>query len=354
MKAIIRKQIDKYNEPMVTSSSTPPTSSPPSPPSSPSTPTISSMTPTSASSSSPPSQSSPITKKRKIIPNPLNITDADNIKKSIIRDEKIGKGGFGSVTLNHLSLVEKKQDAEHYKEELQTYIALYDKCKQLADKRFKNIFPDIYMYDDNEHVIYMEYLTILEDLKGDEKDIISDCYPTILLTIMTFNHFMNLSHQDIKPKNIGISKDGTIKLFDFGLTVKLGNVSTNRTSYYYPFHLVNLENGKVIPKSTQTSMILYVLLNKDVFSCSYYDIFSFGVMLFDAVFNAHPFSNVSVKEPASYDKYMISYVKFPEKLHMLSDNTNINNMFMQLLYSRAGDTIDGDSILATLRNMRTA
>ncbi len=336
MKAIIHNKIDQYanNKPQKQpSTSTSDTS--------PSTSTTSS--PSSTTTSPPP-------KKSKTMPEPINITDAENIKKNIIRDEKIGKGGFGSVTLNHLSLVEKKQDPTHYKEERDVYLALYDKCKQLQDPRLKNIFPDIYMYDDKASVIYMEYLTLLEDLSGGDKDIISDCYPNIFLTIISFNHFMSLSHQDIKPKNIGISKDGFIKLFDFGLTVKLGDVSTNRTSYYYPFHLVTINDSKLIPK-TQTYMILHVKLQNDMFICSYYDIFSFGVMLFDAIFNVHPFSNVQVKEPQSHEKYMIEYVKFPNKLELLSDNINVNNMFMQLLYSKAGDTIDGNAILETIRQL---
>ncbi len=291
---------------------------------------------------------------------PTDITEMENIRKNIQSGQVLGKGGYGQTVLSRLTMASKTQKLEDHQFELDIYLKLYKIVADTRKRALKNLFADVYFYDnDPSHpVIHMEFLQLFKTLTSDPANsrnpkFIRDCFKPTFLTIVAFNHHFRYSHQDIKPHNLGISKMGNIKLFDFGLSVPLGEQSTHRTANYYPFHLVEPGPGGAdgpkwveAPEFKGKKYITKVKLGGETLDASTYDLFSFGVMLFTQIFNKHPFRPVEEKNKVAY---MDAFREFNVRLRELNDNVELTSALESLLLiTPEGGEIDGDKIVGVI------
>jgi serine/threonine protein kinase len=141
------------------------------------------------------------------------------------------------------------------------------------------------IYDAGEHdgmfYIAMEYIEghTLQDLLKREKVLPVEKITGIIRQVCTgldFAHARGIIHRDIKPANIMIQNDGTAKIMDFGIA-KFGGTGMTST-------------GQVV--GTPNYMSPEAVKGRTVDGRS--DLFSVGVMLYEMLTGARPFSGETV------------------------------------------------------------
>ena len=147
--------------------------------------------------------------------------------------QKIGRGSSGNVYKalnkedNHIYAIKQslsKENDDLIKNEINVYKAINNKCDNIC--KFFDFFQA-----KNEYGIdclgieleYCEYGSIREIIKKGEKmniiinEIELSCIIYYVLKGIKFLHDLNFIIRDIKGKNILVSRDGGIKLCDFGI-----------------------------------------------------------------------------------------------------------------------------------------
>jgi serine/threonine protein kinase len=119
-------------------------------------------------------------------------------------------------------------------------------------------------------------------------------YPTTLKVAKTLAdtlHYLHyevhpdatIMHRDLKPQNIGITSDGTLKLFDFGLSR-----CVKRRSYSTEAYLMSGETGSLC------------FMAPEVFRCAPYtekvDVFSYAIVISTISRNKYPYVRYSSAE----------------------------------------------------------
>ena len=207
----------------------------------------------------------------------------DNIPPGTIIDgkykieEKLGKGGFGTVYKAWYENLDEyraiKVISTEYYDDKEVIADLKSEAKKL--NRINDIhvvrFYDVHLDGDFKY-IDMEYVDggDLVDLKLSypDKKVPEDKVLDIARQFaqgMTKIHEQHIIHKDIKPQNVMLTKDGTVKIMDFGIAEqfrssrsRLKHASRAGTPVYMsPEHLIGEDVGKEA------------------------DIWSFGVMLYE-------------------------------------------------------------------------
>jgi len=201
--------------------------------------------------------------------------DDDNYK--IIKP--IGKGGMSTVylakdkNLDRLVAIKLLHPAMSSDEKNRERLKI--EALAIARINHENIV-NVYNFvnkDDNSYIV-MEYIDghTLSDFI--EKNPINN--PELLLSLflkilkgIDFSHKKNIIHRDIKPENVMISKDGAIKIMDFGIASIIGEVHNLTTTgsimgspmFMSPEHLTD---EKIDKQSDLFSLgiILYWMLTK--------------------------------------------------------------------------------------------
>ena len=224
--------------------------------------------------------------------------DLESLPKGFLLDNrykietKIGTGGFGTVykawddnldTTKAIKVISK----EFYNDE-EVICDLKQEAKLLYKLEHKNIvkFHDIHL-DGNIKYIDMEYIDNgnLVNLKlrssgkkVPEKEVIEIVKQ--IIAGMKHIHSQNIIHKDIKPQNIMLTKNGTVKIMDFGIS------ETFRSS---------MSRLKETSRSgTPAYMSPEQLIGKDVGKES--DIWSFGVMLYELLAGKQLFTGKTTSE----------------------------------------------------------
>jgi serine/threonine protein kinase len=181
-----------------------------------------------------------LAKKRELAIDPINILNARYLVGKVL-----GQGGFG-ITYFAKDMVENKfvaikecaPDSYVYRDE-NLYIVIKDGCREGFEeckKKFQREISTLYRLRGNPYIVnvvdyfsenntdyfVMDYIdgVTLKYLANAQGGTIS--YPNALLILLYIGstilevHRNNYIHRDISPENIMISKDGKIKLIDFG------------------------------------------------------------------------------------------------------------------------------------------
>ncbi len=194
--------------------------------------------------------------------------------------KSIGKGGMAHIytaiqgSLDRIVVV--KQLKRELDSEAQTRFKREAKiCANLHHKNIVEIYD--YFREGREHYLVMEYIEGLSLADVIEKE--APLHPILAASIareicqaLACAHKNGIIHRDIKPKNILISKEGIIKLTDFGVArdIDAPDLTTTGAIIGTPFYMSPEQagGGKVGFQS---------------------DIFSAGVVLYEMVTGKKPF-----------------------------------------------------------------
>ena len=123
-------------------------------------------------------------------------------------------------------------------------------------------------------------------------------------------HYQNIVHGDIKPQNILVNVDGTVKLADFGISKMLENGSTQKL---------------VDAAGTPAFMSPELCAAAEAFSGQLADVWAIGATMYMLRFGAPPF--VSKNIMALYNKIINDPLEFPEE----NLDPGLRNLFVNML-----------------------
>lgn len=148
--------------------------------------------------------------------------------------ERIGEGGMANVYLAYDKVLKRECAIKILKADLSENPVTLLRFKREADAASKLHHPSIVtIYDvgqsGNRHFIVMEYVkgktlkSLIQQRGAIEKNEAVFIMQQILEGIVVA-HKAGVIHRDIKPQNILIKADGTVKITDFGIATTEGSV----------------------------------------------------------------------------------------------------------------------------------
>ncbi|MFT5872254.1 MAG: serine/threonine protein kinase [Clostridium sp.] len=188
--------------------------------------------------------------------------------------EKIGEGGMAIVYKAKCRLLNRYVAVKILKEEFSNNIDFMEKFKKealsvasLSSNNIVNIYDVGHERDIN--YIVMEYIKgktlkeiIIENGSMNNKQVID--YGMQIAKALECAHKNNIIHRDIKPHNILVTEDGTVKVTDFGIAKAASSVTlTNTSSVMGSAHYFSPEQAKGSFVDLRT------------------DIYSFGIVLYE-------------------------------------------------------------------------
>jgi serine/threonine protein kinase len=214
----------------------------------------------------------------------------------VIKDFKVirelGKGGMATVFLVEHQLLGstkamKVLHIEYVRNEniRKRFIA---EAKSMARMEHRNIITVTDLIDEGDTVAFlMEYVNgdTLKDYSERRGKLSTDEIRTIfgqMLDAVGYVHRQNLIHRDIKPSNFMISKDGSVKLMDFGIAK-----NTDASSAEYTQTNTGMQMGTPMYMSPEQ-----IKSSKDVGPQT--DIYSLGVVLWQMVSGKKPYDTSAI------------------------------------------------------------
>jgi serine/threonine-protein kinase len=200
--------------------------------------------------------------------------------------DKIGKGAMGEVYKGHDPVLNRYVAIKIIAETLGTDIDLVERFKREARNAAGLNHPNIitiYDFVEEEGHLYM----VMELLEGqDLKELIKCGSPVTMEQILSimeqiadglgFAHSRGIIHRDLKPANIHVSKNGQVKILDFGLVHEASSDMT--------------KTGQVMGTPNYMSPEQVQGLRVDPRS----DIFSLGAVFYELLTRKKPFSADSI------------------------------------------------------------
>ncbi len=153
--------------------------------------------------------------------------------------KKLGEGGMGTVYLANDVMLERKVAIKVLNPLLTMDTHFTERFRQEAKVQASLIHPNIislfnYFQDDTNYCMVMEYadgetLKHLIAGKGPIPEQRAIWIMTQILEALGFAHKRGIIHRDIKPGNILITKDDTVKILDFGIAKILQDKGLTKT-----------------------------------------------------------------------------------------------------------------------------
>ncbi|CAR30973.1 hypothetical protein ZYGR_0P02770 [Zygosaccharomyces rouxii] len=250
-----------------------------------------------------------------------------NLKSLSLKDfeigKKLGKGKFGRVyCVRHkvtgficAMKVMEKQEIMQYNVQKQ-FRREVEIQSSLNHQNLTKLYG--YFHDDKRVYLLMEYLVNGElykllRAKGPLDDIFASHYVYQMADALDYMHQRNIIHRDVKPENILIGFDNTVKLTDFGWSI-------------------------INPRGTKRKTMCGTLdyLSPELIASKEYDdkvdVWALGVLTFELVVNSPPFEEDS-KELTS-KRIVRGDLKFPN--HISSD---AQDLITKLLRHNSKDRI---------------
>lgn len=201
--------------------------------------------------------------------------------------KSIGRGGMADVYLAKDLILDNEEVAikvlrTNYQTD-QTAVARFQReARAMAELNHPNIVSirDI-GEEDGQQFLVMEYVD-----GSDLKKYIQDHAPLSnnevvrimeeVLSAMTLAHQQGIVHRDLKPQNILLTKDGTVKVTDFGIAVAFAETSLTQTnSMLGSVHYLSPEQARGSKATVQS------------------DIYAMGIMLFEMLTGHIPYDGDS-------------------------------------------------------------
>lgn len=235
--------------------------------------------------------------------------------------EKIGEGGMAKVYKAKCRLLNRYVAVKILKEEFSNNIEFMEKFKKeaaavasLSSNNIVNIY-DVGQEGDINYIV-MEYIkgkTLKEIIIQNgsmEFDQIID-YGMQIAKALECAHKNNIIHRDIKPHNILVTEDGTVKVTDFGIakattSVTITNSSTVRGSAHY-----------FSPEQAKASFV----------DCRT-DIYSFGIVLYEMSTGRVPYD---AESPVSVALKHIQETVVPPKQVNQNIPENLNKLILKAI-----------------------
>lgn len=202
--------------------------------------------------------------------------------------EMVGRGGMGAVYRGRDSVLDRdvaiKMMSAEYVEDEERRARFYREARAAAKLQHRNIIT-VFEFGEHDGHPYM----VMEFLRGMDLQRRMRTPPPIpldqkldfaigLLSGLGLAHQNGVIHRDVKPANVWVLEDGTVKLLDFGIA-KLGATSSTRhagvmgtVAYMSPEQV----SGRVLDGRS--------------------DVFSAGVVLYELLSGRKPFEGETVTE----------------------------------------------------------
>lgn len=201
--------------------------------------------------------------------------------------KSIGRGGMADVYLAKDLILDNEEVAikvlrTNYQTDQIAVARFQREARAMAELNHPNIVSirDI-GEEDGQQFLVMEYVD-----GSDLKKYIQDHAPLSnnevvrimeeVLSAMTLAHQQGIVHRDLKPQNILLTKDGTVKVTDFGIAVAFAEISLTQTnSMLGSVHYLSPEQARGSKATVQS------------------DIYAMGIMLFEMLTGHIPYDGDS-------------------------------------------------------------
>lgn len=201
--------------------------------------------------------------------------------------KSIGRGGMADVYLAKDLILDNEEVAikvlrTNYQTDQIAVARFQREARAMAELNHPNIVSirDI-GEEDGQQFLVMEYVD-----GSDLKKYIQDHAPLSInevvrimeevLSAMTLAHQQGIVHRDLKPQNILLTKDGTVKVTDFGIAVAFAETSLTQTnSMLGSVHYLSPEQARGSKATVQS------------------DIYAMGIMLFEMLTGHIPYDGDS-------------------------------------------------------------
>ena len=253
--------------------------------------------------------------------------------------KELGKGSYAVVKLAVHKTTKNKYAIKIYSKR-----SLIDPQKRSTVKNEINILKQI----DNENVMklyevidtpsnlylvleYIKGINLLEIMKNEKYHFLKEeRAKKIFLQIVkgiSYCHKKNIYHRDIKLENILVLKDDTVKIIDFGFSVKCNRDSLQKlfcgTPAYMPPEIVK----------------------KEKYMACYSDVWSLGVLFYALLFGIFPFKGKD--EDDLFEKIKEANLTFPEYNEI---NEKTKELFEKIFVKIPNQRISLDEIINILNN----